>query len=52
MSRERFLTIRWNDRLTIGLGIPTLIYVISAFTSTLWTEREGLIGLAAIGVVY
>ena len=52
MSRETFLTIRWNDRLSLGLGIPALIYVISAFSSTLWTEREGLIGLAAIGVVY
>ncbi len=52
MAKERFLTIRWNDMLSLGLGIPALIYVVSAFSSTLWMERGGLIGLAVIGVLY
>lgn len=52
MTKDRFLTIRWNDVLSLGLGIPSLIFVVSAFSSTLWMERGGLIVLAAIGVLY
>ena len=52
LTKERFLTIHWNDMLSLGLGIPALIYVISAFSGTLWMERGGLIVLAAIGVLY
>ena len=52
MKKEKFLTVRWNNWLTLGLGLPTLIYIIFAFSGTLWTEKGGLIGLAIIGVVY
>lgn len=27
MTREKFLTVRWNNLLSLGLGIPALIYV-------------------------
>ena len=52
MTKERFLTVRWNNLLTLGLGLPTLIYVIVAFSTSLWTGRGGLIGLSIIGVLY
>jgi len=52
MTREQFLTIRWNNLLTLGLGIPALLYVILAFSTSLWTTKGGLIGLAVIGVLY
>ncbi len=52
MTREKFLTVRWNNLLTLGLGIPTLIYVVVAFSTGLWTEKAGLIGLAVVGVLY
>jgi hypothetical protein len=52
MSREAFLTIRWNNVLSLALGIPALIYLVYAFSSGLWLERGGLIGLAIIGVLY
>jgi hypothetical protein len=52
MTKEKFLTVRWNNILTLALGIPTLVYVIYAFSSGLWQERAGLIGLAIIGVLY
>jgi hypothetical protein len=52
MTKEIFLTVRWNNLLTLGLGIPALIYVIVAFSTSLWSTREGLIGLAVIGALY
>jgi len=52
MTKENFLTVRWNNLLTLGLGLPALIYVIFAFSTSFWMEKGGLIGLALIGVVY
>jgi hypothetical protein len=52
MTKEGFLTVRWNNWLTLGLGIPTLVYVLTAFSTPFWMERGGLVGLALIGVVY
>jgi hypothetical protein len=52
MKKEDFLTIRWNNLLSLGLGVPALIYVVVAFTSGIWSQRGGFIGLTVIGVVY
>jgi hypothetical protein len=52
VAKERFLTVRWNNILTLALGIPALIYVLVAFSTPLWTQMGGLIGLAVIGVLY
>ena len=52
MTKEKFLTVRWNNLLTLALGIPALMYVIYAFSTSLWLTRGALIGLAVIGVVY
>jgi hypothetical protein len=52
LTKEKFLTVRWNDILTLALGIPTVVYVIVASSTSLWTTLGGLIGLAVIGVFY
>ena len=52
MIKEKFLTVRWNNWLSLGLGVPALIYIMYALANSLWTTRGGLIGLAIIGVVY
>jgi hypothetical protein len=52
MTKEKFLTVRWNNILTLALGIPALMYVIYAFSTSLWLTKGGLIGLAVIGVFY
>jgi hypothetical protein len=52
MNKEKFLTIRWNNILTVGFGIPTLSYIVNAFSLPLWTTRGGLIGLAVLGILY
>jgi len=52
MTKEKFLTVRWNNILTLALGLPTLLYVLAAFSNSFWSTNGGLIGLAVIGVVY
>jgi len=52
MTKENFLTVRWNNLLSLGLGIPALAYVVIALSSGAWTGRGGVIGLAIIGVLY
>jgi hypothetical protein len=52
MTKDEFLTVRWNSLLSLGLGIPALLYVLVALFTSIWSTRGGLIGLAAIGVLY
>ena len=52
MTKEKFLTVRWNNWLTVGLGLPTLVYVVVAFFTPVWSTMGGLIGLSVIGVLY
>jgi len=52
MTKERFLTVRWNNLLSLGLGIPALMYVVVALSTSVWSTKGGLIGLAVIGVFY
>ena len=52
MTKEEFLTVRWNNLLSLALGLPALIYVVVAFSTSVWSTRGGLIGLSIIGVLY
>ncbi|MDH3303491.1 MAG: hypothetical protein OES24_23550 [Acidimicrobiia bacterium] len=51
-TRDRFLTVRWNNALVAGLGLPALAYAaVALFTSAL-SDRSAFLWLAIIGVVY
>ncbi len=52
MTKEDFLTVRWNNLLSLGLGLPALIYVVVALSTSVWSGRGGLIWLAVIGALY
>jgi hypothetical protein len=52
MTKENFLTVRWNNLLALGLGLPALVYIIVALSNSLWMGRNGMIGLALIGALY
>ena len=52
MTKERFLTVRWNNLLALAMGFIPLIYVVVAFSTSVWSLRGGLIGLVVIGVLY
>ena len=49
MTKNTFLTVRWNNLLMLGLGIPTLILVVFAFSTSSWSERGALIALSVLG---
>lgn len=51
MAKENFLTIVWNNIPSLGLGLPTLIYVIVAFRAQYgWCNV--VYGLSIIGALY
>ena len=52
MTKEKYLTVRWNNLLALGLGLPALIYVIAAYSTSIWLGQDGMIGLAIIGALY
>ena len=49
MTKGKFLTVRWNNLLMLGLGIPTLMFVVVAFSTSAWSGRGALIGLSVFG---
>jgi hypothetical protein len=52
MTKEKFLTVRWNNLLTLGLGLLALIYIVVAFSTSIWTRMSGMIGISIVGVLY
>ncbi len=52
MTKEKLLTVRWNNWLSLGLGLTTLIYIIFALSTSLWLDRSGLIGLSIFGALF
>ena len=52
MTKEKFLTARWNNILTLALGIPTLLYIVFALSTPALSDQAAFIGLFLIGVVY
>jgi hypothetical protein len=52
MTKEQFLTARWNNIITLGLGLILLIYVYFVFSSSALSDKAAFIGLVVLGVVY
>jgi hypothetical protein len=52
MTKEKFLTVRWNNLLTLGLGLILLIYVFVVLSTSILSERVAFIGLVVLGVLY
>jgi hypothetical protein len=52
MTKEKLLTLRWNNLLSLGLGALVLVYAIIALSTSLASGLGGFIGLVVIGVLY
>lgn len=52
MSKEAFLSKRFNNGLTLGLGVPTLAFAVVVLSTTLVSEFASFIGMAVSGAVY
>ncbi len=51
-NRHGFLTVRWNNVLVIGVGVPALIYATITLSTSALTDRSAFIGLVIIGAFY
>jgi hypothetical protein len=52
MTRERFLTVRWNNWISLALGLLPLAYMIVVWSTPVLSAGAGFTGLVVIGVVY
>ena len=52
MTKDAFLTRRWNNILAVGLGIPLLIYIAVTLSTSVLSEFASFLGMVIIGVVY
>ena len=50
--KDEYLTARWNNILTLGLGFIMLIYAAIVFSTTILSDFAAFIGLAIIAVLY
>ncbi|MCL4249196.1 MAG: hypothetical protein KJ065_13700 [Anaerolineae bacterium] len=52
MTREKFLTVGWNNRISLGFGLIVVTYVVAVLSAATWASRDGFIGLVLFGVVF
>ena len=52
MTKDDFLTLRWNNILTLVLGPPILIFVFAVLSGSVLSDKSGFIGMFVIGAVY
>jgi hypothetical protein len=52
LNKDEFLTARWNNILSLVLGIPALAYAIVVLSTSVMSDFAGFIWLVGIGVVY
>lgn len=52
MKKEKLLTVRMNNWLTLTFGVPTLVYGIVGLSTSLLVGFWGFLGLFIIGAVY
>ncbi|MFC2038229.1 hypothetical protein ACFLUG_00450 [Chloroflexota bacterium] len=52
MTKEKFLTRRWNNWLTLIMGLPTLVFAVFVLSTSVMSDFAGFIGIAVIGAVY
>ena len=51
-NRDRFLTTRWNNILTLSLGLPALVFALVALTTDTFSDLAAFIGLVVISAFY
>ena len=52
VAKVKFLTVRWNNLLSLVLGIPALLYIVFVLSTKVLSSKVALIGLALVGGVY
>ncbi len=51
-GRDRFLTARWNNILTLSLGLPALAFAVVALTTEIFTDLTVFVVLVIVSAFY
>ncbi len=51
-NRDRFLTARWNNILTLSVGLPALAFAVVALTTGAFSDRAAFFGLVIVSAFY
>lgn len=52
MNRENLLTARWNNILSLTIGIPVLVYAVLVLTNSSASEFSWFVGMFVIGSLF
>jgi hypothetical protein len=52
LTKDRFLTRRWNYIITLVQGLPTFAFVIYGLATPLGETRTGMIILSILGALF
>ncbi len=52
MNKDAFLTRRWNNILSAGLGVPLLTFVAAVLFTSVFTDLASFVGIAIAGAFY
>ena len=52
MTKEKFLTVGWNNVLTLALGPAFVIYTLVVWSTGVLSDGAAFLGLVIIGAVY
>jgi hypothetical protein len=52
VTKETFLTRRWNTIISLAQGVPTLLYAIYGLVTPLGDTLGGMIGLSVLGALF
>jgi hypothetical protein len=52
MTKETFLTLRWNYIISLIQGLPTFAFVIYGIATPLGETRTGMIVLSVLGALF
>jgi len=52
MKKDQFLTLRWNNVFTLGLGLVFVIYAVVAPSTFELSDGAAFFGLFVLGAVY
>ena len=52
MKKEEFLTGRWNNLLTLGLGLVFVIYAVIVRSTSAVSDGAAFVGLVVLGALY
>jgi hypothetical protein len=52
VTKDEFLTVRWNNLISLGMGLIPLAYLAVVLSTSVLSPSAAFIGLVVIGVLY